>query len=247
MAWRSTEEAPAPEWTWDAEEAARGDIGAEEEAACRAVDNTLRAEDGHGVKGRVVLDLGCGRGACLRWAHLRGTRRLVGVDRSKGALQATRACLGDAVELVEAEAMATGLSSGLADLVWSHGVVEHLRPAELGAYLAEAVRLSRRWVAFSAPNPGCGVYQAFRAKLLAEEAWVWGYEEPLPSYAPALESLGCAVVADHDVGRTWSALAPYGDRLGPRARAHWRALAGAGGVPGIYTVVVARVPAGEGA
>lgn len=246
MAWRTTEEAPPAVWCWSDDLAEEGIICAEEEAACVAVDEALRVADGQGIKGRSVLELGCGRGACLRWARDHGASRLVGVDRAEGALRATRLCLGPAVDLVQAEAVSTGLPARCVDLVWSHGVVEHFRPEELGPYLAEAVRLSSRWVAFSAPNPACGAYAAFRRHLLEIEAWVWGYEEPLQSYAPALRALGCEIVADVDVGWDWLAMRSYVGRLPEPEQGYWRALIEAGRVPGVYTVVVARVPASEG-
>jgi SAM-dependent methyltransferase len=240
MAWRTTEEAPPRAWAWPES------VGMyeEERAACVAVDRILRAQTGAGLAGRTVLELGCGRGACLRYAreHL-SAGPLIGVDRAEGAIEAATRALADLpdVRIVRAEATATGLPGGCADVVWSHGVVEHFRPDELGAYIREALRLAGGgYVAFSAPNPGAPAYAAFRALLLAEERWEWGYEEPLASYAPAVVAAGGTVLFDGTVGRKMKHAHPYARLLPEGEQNAIRARIAAGTEPGIYTLVIAR-------
>lgn len=243
MSWRTTEEAPPREWSWTALD---GGMYEEERAACLGVARVLRGERSRGLQGLTVLELGCGRGACLQYAreHL-FAGPLVGVDRAAGAIEAATLALGHLpdVRIVRAEATETGLPAGCADLVWSHGVVEHFRPEELRAYVREAVRLSRGWVAFSAPNPAAPAYAAFRALLLAEERWEWGYEEPLLSYAPVLAAEGAEVVFDGTVGRRFKHAVPYARLLPEQEQAEVRDRCAAGMEPGIYTLVVARVAA----
>lgn len=240
MAWASTEEAPPREWAWPDPEG----MYEEERAACVAVDRVLRAADGVGLRGRTVLELGCGRGACLRYArdHL-SAGPLIGVDRAAGAITAAVAALADLpdVRVVQAEATATGLPDGCADVVWSHGVVEHFRPDDLAAYVREALRLARGgYVAFSAPNPAAPSYAAFRRLLLAEEKWEWGYEEPLASYASVVAAEGGVVLFDGSVGTKFKHAHPYARLLPEAEQDAIRERCAARTEPGIYTLVVAR-------
>lgn len=232
MAWASTREAPLRAWVWSDEDAS-APTPPDEEAAVRRVDELV------GLSGRSVLDLGCGRGACLRLAAALGAGPLFGVDPSRRALEVTRLAVPEA-RLVEASGDQVPLPDGVAEIVWSHGVVEHLGDG-LEAYLREAIRLSSRFVAFSAPNPRCPAYSAFRHVALETETWEWGLEEPLPSYAPALRRLRCRIVWAGDVGRTWREVGVYGDRLQGEAVPVWRHLCAIGAFPGVATLVVGKI------
>lgn len=231
MAWRSTREAPARAWAWPHYNDL---IPPDERAAVLAVHEQID------FTGRTVLDLGCGRSVCSDLAAELGAARLICVDRAQGAIEASIALLterGRTFHTVQADARAVPIPGRCADLVWSHGVVEHFDRDDLDRYLAEACRLSSEYVAFSAPNPLNHIYTAFVARRLAAETWEWGFEEPAVSYAPHLRRLGCEVVFDGTVGRSFDEIAPYADE-------HDFARYRDGlppSVPGIATLVIARV------
>jgi len=242
--WTDTREAPPATWRWSREHAL-SPTPPDEASAVSTVERLL------GLRGRTVLDLGCGRGACLREAWIRGAANLIGVDPSPGAVEATGWAIDGAgvpperSRIVRADHLGAleALGARVADLAWSHGVVEHLEPSgDLEAYLAALMALSSRWVAVSAPNPASPAYEAFRAKLLREERWIWGYEEPLPSYAPLLTRMGCEVISDGHVAGTEDAARPYYRVLPHPESDRLRRAYAEGSVVGVCTLVVARVP-----
>jgi SAM-dependent methyltransferase len=207
MGWRTTAEAPAAAWPWQRELDdplwEPPDIPPDEEAACREVHRIIRARDGHGIAGKIVVDLGCGRGVCLREAARLGAEVLVGIDPEPGAIELCAKVLAPyraGKKLRAAPGWDTGLGARSAEVVWSHGVVEHLRPDELHRYLLEAARISSGWVAVSAPNPQNLGYQCFRTLLLDQERWPFGYEEPLPWYGDAFRAAHIEVVDQRSVG-----------------------------------------------
>lgn len=230
MAWKSTREAPPCRWAWpDGTE--HDEIPIEEREACLTVDQVIG-----GVRGLSVLDFGAGKGACLRVADSSGAGALIAVDESPGALRICRRVFGGRALNVLCENNRVPLPDGIADVVWSHGVVEHMEGETLREYVAEATRLAARWVAFSAPNPMCRTYREFRAHHLERETWCWGFEEPVVSYSPWLEACGLTTVFDGDIGRSWRVARTYaiGDNRWHK-RNHET-----GACPGIYTLVVAR-------
>jgi trans-aconitate methyltransferase len=236
MAWKSTSEAPPAVWEWTRPEAA---TPKEEQAAIEEIHRQVKAIDGEGLTGKSMLDLGCGRGACLRSAMKFSPGRLVGVDSAQGALRATATVVPQAFR-IKADARSVPLKRGIVALVWSHGVVEHFTADELPAYFREAGRLASGWVAFSAPNPNCGPYAECKAMMLGDETWAWGYEEPMASYRDYVEAIGFQVVADVTVGNTWEHVHTYASRLDSERTEYWQQTYGAGVGPGVYTLVIGR-------
>ncbi len=249
--WKDTTQAPqAAAWPWWAE---LHDLNwvpdpapPDEAAACRYVHRQIKARDKRGLEDRHVLDLGCGRGACLGEALLLGAAQASAVDLSADAVALTAKLVrrfGRTLRYaVVADGSSTKLPSRIADIVWSHGVVEHLRPAELAAYMKEAARLSNGYVAVSAPNPGNGAYQEFRQLLLSEKRWPYGYEEPLQSYAAAIREAGLYLVADESVGDATEDLATlYARNLPWGRRNHWREKWSQGKLAGPVTVAIGCV------
>jgi len=236
IAWTSTKSEPTPKWDWPGYLAHEA-IPEEEAEAIASIHEVID------LTGLVVLDLGCGRGACLNAAKDYGVRKVIGVDQSPYALDAAKRLLDRSdlpYVLCEDEATKVGLPDACADIVWSHGVVEHFKKSELEPYFAEAIRLAGRYVAFSAPNPDSGVYREFRQMRLQEGTWKWGYEEPLSSYATYLRKAGCSVIIDAPICK--GAHYGYFKQLPEERQRHWRSRIVAGDEPGIYTLVVAVVP-----
>lgn len=78
------------------------------------------------LRGRTVLDAGCGMGRYLRVAAEGGADRVVGVDLSR-AVDAARDLAGEfpAVSVVQADLLRTPFASGTFDLIYSLGVLDH--------------------------------------------------------------------------------------------------------------------------
>lgn len=241
MPWKTTAEAPRAAWPWAKElkDKVKKGIPPDERAAIDVVESVLDKHDGLGLVGRTVLDLGCGRGVCLHEAARCGASVLVGVDLEISACRLTAWRLKQTAAEVHTFTDSSGLPSQIADVVWSHGVVEHMPEPELELYLAEMVRLSSRWVCISAPNPLNKPYQAYREHHLQRETWAFGYEEPKESYGPDLLSLGCTTVWDGPAGNDEKLSLLYAKALPMSSETYMTDWRKAGGV---ITVVCAKVP-----
>ncbi|GAA2592797.1 class I SAM-dependent methyltransferase [Streptomyces axinellae] len=89
---------------------------------------------------RRAADLGCGTGRTGAWLRRRGVEgALDGVDLTPGMLEVARA-KGSHDRLFQSDVRATGLASGVYDLVISSLIDEHL--PELGPFYDEAWRLA---------------------------------------------------------------------------------------------------------
>ena len=96
------------------------------------------------VKGKDVIELGCGTAYVAAWLKRRGARRVVGVDLTPAQLATARrlnASSGLGLELIEANAEATGLPDASFDLVVSeYGASIWCDPYK---WIPEAARLLR--------------------------------------------------------------------------------------------------------
>jgi len=96
------------------------------------------------VRGKDVVELGCGTAYVGAWLKRRGARRVVGVDITPAQLESARrvnAKTGLGLEFVEANAEATGLSSASFDLAVSeYGASIWCDPYK---WIPEAARLLR--------------------------------------------------------------------------------------------------------
>jgi ubiquinone/menaquinone biosynthesis C-methylase UbiE len=89
------------------------------------------------VRGKRVLDLGCGRGEVVRTCLERGARA-VGLDFSYDALVlAQRILPSGKLNLIRADVQRLPFQNTSFDLVFALDLVEHLYPAELDRLLAE--------------------------------------------------------------------------------------------------------------
>jgi ubiquinone/menaquinone biosynthesis C-methylase UbiE len=108
--------------------------------------------------GRVVVEVGCGIGTDGT-RFLQGGARYVGLDASDTAVKTARQTfdlLGLGGEVVAADALALPLRDGAADVVYSNGVLHHVRDTE--AAVAEIHRVLR-------PGGRCVVMLYHRASL----------------------------------------------------------------------------------
>ena len=133
-----------------------GDSGGAEFVWCpeglREADARLLGD----VRGRVVVEVGCGAAQCGRWLAAQGAR-VVAVDLSAGMLRHARALsrrTGVDVPLVQADARRLPVADGAADLACSaFGAVPFV--VDSAAVMAEVARVLRpggRWV-FSVTHP----------------------------------------------------------------------------------------------
>ncbi|WP_369811073.1 class I SAM-dependent methyltransferase [Quadrisphaera sp. DSM 44207] len=108
------------------------------------------------LRGRAVLEVGCGAGQGARWAAAQGARA-VGVDLSAGMLARSRALdaqLGTRVPVLQADAAALPLADAAVAVAFSaYGALPFV--ADAGRVLAEVARVLQpggRWV-FSTTHP----------------------------------------------------------------------------------------------
>lgn len=109
----------------------------------RALARVLRLAGG--LRGE-VLDFGCGPGYLLQRMCQGGATRAYGVDYSPGSVEETRKRLGSERSFGGAEAidaLPTQFPDGKFDAVTCIETVEHLRDGQLGALLAELLRLMK--------------------------------------------------------------------------------------------------------
>ena len=95
------------------------------------------------VAGARVVDIGCGGGTYTRAWHDLGAGEVIGVDFSRPILDAARDSHGGlpGVRFVLANAAATGLAAGTADIVFERALVHHVHDRR--GVISEAGRLLR--------------------------------------------------------------------------------------------------------
>lgn len=107
------------------------------------------------VRGKRVLDLGCGRGEVVRTCLERGAH-VVGLDFSYDALMLAQRIVPPVLApLLRADVQHLPLQSASFDLVFALDLVEHLYPAELNRLLEEAFRVlstGGRLIVHTMPN-----------------------------------------------------------------------------------------------
>lgn len=100
------------------------------------------------MSGKVLIDIGTGRGELLSAALERGALHAYGVEYSESAVELARTSVhansaDTTATVLVADARRIPLPDATADIVTMLDVVEHLTPTELSASLAEARRLLR--------------------------------------------------------------------------------------------------------
>lgn len=94
---------------------------------------------GH-IRGKVVLDCGCGTGILLSRLAPYGPKKLIGVDIAAPAIEAARAVAGRhpgvAMEFLRADVREDASPLREADLVTAIGFIDYFSPAELARFTA---------------------------------------------------------------------------------------------------------------
>ena len=97
------------------------------------------------VKGKRVLDIGCGGGIYTKALAEMGAASVTGVDSSKTMLEgAIENCRGYTnIDFVTGNALNTGLLAERYDLILERALIHHLAPGDLRTCFVEAFRLLR--------------------------------------------------------------------------------------------------------
>jgi SAM-dependent methyltransferase len=161
----------------------------------------VRESDAHllgDVRGRRVLEVGCGAAQCGRWLAGAGARP-VAFDLSAGQLRHARRLGTDGLPLVQADAMRLPFSSGSFDLAASaFGAVPFV--TDSAAVMREVARVLRpggRWV-FSASHPIRWIFPddggpsglTVRQSYFDRSTYVERDEAGVATYAEAHRTLG---------------------------------------------------------
>ena len=95
-----------------------------------------------------ILEVGCGFGRNLNWLISQGIRPeiLTGADFSRNLLKSAE--VPKAVRLLQADVLNLPLATDRFDLVFTHGLLMHLKPADLSRALQELVRVTKRHLIF---------------------------------------------------------------------------------------------------
>jgi ubiquinone/menaquinone biosynthesis C-methylase UbiE len=134
--------------------------------------------------GKRILEMGCGSGYTSQELAQRGARCTL-LDLSGEALRLaaesfTRAGLA-APELVNEDALQTSLPTGVFDVVWNGGVIEHFYDSGKRLLLQEMIRLTRPGgvVIVLVPNRLCWYFQIVQAWKKLYGTWRYGFEDDM--------------------------------------------------------------------
>lgn len=111
------------------------------------------------IDGAEILDLGCGEGYCSRKLRRRGAKRVLGIDLSKGMIEAARACEASAPLGIEYEVGSATNLEGLPDrsfgLVLAVFLFNYLDVSQTRRCMAEVARVLRPGgsFVFAIPHP----------------------------------------------------------------------------------------------
>jgi len=99
------------------------------------------------LKPESILEAGCGFGRNLKFLLKNGISvSLTGIDISRPLLTLAQKKLDRRVKLVRANLLHLPFVANRFDLVFTHGVLMHLKPADLPRALQELVRVSKRYL-----------------------------------------------------------------------------------------------------
>jgi ubiquinone/menaquinone biosynthesis C-methylase UbiE len=172
-----------------------------------SMDLAERAGIGAGQRG---VDLCCCNGAGMRFlVRLREVAAMTGVDATGSVVEKARArCenegLADRIQLVEADACATGLPGGEADFVWGEDAWCYV--VDKPKLIAEAARIVKPGgvIAFTDWVEGpAGLSDAEAGMFL--QGMKFANVQDIEGYRGLLEKSGCEVLEASDTGR----FAPY--------------------------------------
>ena len=148
------------------------------------------------IRGKTVLDLGCGSGESLVPLARRGAH-VIGIDISPELIRLARQRLsgyGLAATLQEGSAYATGLADESVDIVFSMALLHHL---ELPAARKEIYRILRPGGLFVLREPirFSRTMNVLRRLFPAPKGDISDYEHPMTRAELAIVTLGFTVVA----------------------------------------------------
>ena len=135
-------------------------------------------------EGKRILEMGCGSGYTSLALAQRGAVCTL-LDLSPEALRVAAASFSSAgvaaPELVNSDALHTPLPSGMFDVVWNGGVIEHFYDSGKMLLLKEMLRLTKPGglVIVLVPNRHCWYFQIVQAWKKVYGTWRYGFEDDM--------------------------------------------------------------------
>lgn len=177
------------------------------------------------VRGKEVLELGCGTGELLRQAAEAGARLVTAVDISREALARAGQMLRGFRHRLLLQDLFCLTGARVADIVWSSGLVEHFTSARMLEVLRIHRRLARQHVVVLAPaSPHLNDLRTGIPRLVR----AFGFQRPLSK--ARLRALGRAaglrpravrrIMPEYGLGRYYSVL-PGAVRRGMEWAGNW--------------------------
>jgi len=168
------------------------------ETIWHALGETLAA---HGAQPRRLLEAGCGTGrVSLRLAAEGFEAHLI--DITPEALRLSRSLEGDEQEglYVRGSCFQMPYATGVFDVTWNEGVLEHFEAGPQRRFLAEMVRTLRPGGLLVTMNPYARswLYRLGKAVLEAVGKWPYGPEYPVRTLAGMVE--GAELLGERSVG-----------------------------------------------
>lgn len=147
----------------------------------------------HGLKpGDSLIEMGCGSGHLSLCLAQKGYKVTL-VDFSSVALEKARLTFekyGVEGEFILGDLFNLDEKLPVYDYAWNSGVMEHFGDDEIAALMKNIGKHAKKGVLYLVPNSNSIAYLLMRARLMADDEWIYGEEYLRRDYADILTRLG---------------------------------------------------------
>lgn len=147
----------------------------------------------HGLKpGDSLIEMGCGSGHLSCCLAKKGYKVTL-VDFSPVALEKARLIFekyGVEGEFILGDLLNLDESLSVYDFAWNSGVMEHFGDKEIITLMKNVGKCARKGVLYLVPNSNSVAYLLMRARLIADNEWIYGEEYLRRDYDNILRILG---------------------------------------------------------
>lgn len=146
--------------------------------------------------GDTLIEMGCGSGhlsACLAQKGYRVTL----LDFSRVALEKAKLTFeryGLEGEFILGDLFHVDDSIGKYDFAWNSGVMEHFGDKEIITLMKNIGSVAEKGILYLVPNSNSIAYLLMRARLMADDEWIYGEEYLRRDYETILQKLGYGTV-----------------------------------------------------
>ena len=168
-----------------------------EDGEAQLADNIEKILKSKGLdKGGSLVEMGCGSGhlsACLAKKGYKVTL----VDFSSVALEKAKQTFekyGLTGEFILGDLFKLSESVPECDFAWNSGVMEHFGDEEIIILMENIRKYAKKGVLYLVPNSNSIAYLLMRARLMADDKWIYGKEYLRRDYKEILSELGYRVV-----------------------------------------------------